>query len=291
MTDIVWTTIFFASSFLLNFLSITCDSKSISAFDKELECFSQSKVYHRQTDKCFKLLTRGPCEPGFWYVLEKPKNKSGDENRITAICKEEKCPEGGYYWVKTKSCVLPKDKIRLCGNTSDEELLNNVFGEAECACARDPPRARFNGDENGHCYQLYTQGPCQQGEVLAFPSDELDRAICLKDECYAETLRRRAQGKLSKYGVLAPWVNGSCYELGTQGPCSETLQFKVHKTSLQPHCVTLTNAIFDLEKPQNCYQDENGDCQKRINKFQSADKYKEELLAALTSAKKKRSIK
>lgn len=34
-------------------------------------------------------------------------------------------------------------------------------------------------------------------------------------------------GKLPKYGVLAPWNNGSCYELGTQGPCQETFKFKV----------------------------------------------------------------
>lgn len=79
---------------------------------------------------------------------------------------QEKCPEGGYFWPRTKTCVPPKDKNQLCGNSSNEELLNNIFGEAECMCARDPVRARLNGDFNNPCYQLYTQGPCRDGEVL-----------------------------------------------------------------------------------------------------------------------------
>lgn len=55
----------------------------------------------------------------------------------------------------------------------------------------------------------------------------------------------------------------------------------------------LTNTIFNLEKPQDCYQDENGDCQKRINanKYQNAEKYKIELFNSVSAARKRRTIR
>ncbi|EEB15406.1 hypothetical protein Phum_PHUM365960 [Pediculus humanus corporis] len=46
--------------------------------EKEYECFSQEKIYHKQTDKCYKLLTTGPCRRGQWFVLEKPKQPLGE---------------------------------------------------------------------------------------------------------------------------------------------------------------------------------------------------------------------
>ena len=62
---------------------------------------------------------------------------------------------------------------------------------------------------------------------IGFLPEEIDKAKCIEDKCFDQTNELKKQGTLSRYGVLAPWINGSCYELGTQGPCPETFKFKV----------------------------------------------------------------
>lgn len=65
-----------------------------------------------------------------------------------------------------------------------------------------------------------------------------ERASCLPDPCYSETLSRRQNKLLGKDAVLVAWDNGTCYELGTQGPCPEGFTFKV--------TVTANRLIFGL---------------------------------------------
>lgn len=55
------------------FLESSLTSSRGYVSEKELECFSQEKIYHKPTDKCYRLLTTGPCRRGHWFVLEKPK--------------------------------------------------------------------------------------------------------------------------------------------------------------------------------------------------------------------------
>lgn len=57
-----------------------CYGASVALRDKEIECYSQEKVYHEETDQCYKLATKGPCEAGKWLVLEK------NAKRINPIC-------------------------------------------------------------------------------------------------------------------------------------------------------------------------------------------------------------
>lgn len=65
---------------------------------------------------------------------------------------------------------------------------------------------------------------------LAFPDEESDDAICLRDPCYGESLSRRRAGTLSTDAQLAAVENGTCYELGAQGPCPKDFIFKVRKS-------------------------------------------------------------
>lgn len=55
--------------------------------DKEIECYAQEKVYHEATDKCYKLLTQGPCPKGQWFALEKPRESpASSDSKIRAVC-------------------------------------------------------------------------------------------------------------------------------------------------------------------------------------------------------------
>lgn len=56
---------------------------------------------------------------------------------------------------------------------------------------------------------------------------KLERATCMPDPCYAETLYKRRNKIIAKDAILAPWENGKCYELDTRGPCPEFFTFKV----------------------------------------------------------------
>ncbi|KAL0281100.1 UNVERIFIED_CONTAM: hypothetical protein PYX00_002196 [Menopon gallinae] len=245
-----------------------CYCASVAVKDKEIECYAQEKVYHEESDQCYKLAVKGPCEAGKWLVLEK------NPKRINPICVQEKCKDGEYYMPNTQTCVESKNKAMVCGEWQGVELINNVFGEGECVCTREPWRTRIGGDKN--CYQLYTRGPCAAGQVVALPKNDTTEAACVNDPCL----------NFKKPGydvVLAPSENGTCYELGTRGPCPEGLTFKVHVSSLKPSCVSLTTTIFSLQRPQNCYQDENGDCQKRVtnNRRREAEKFQKELFNAI----------
>lgn len=69
--------------------------------------------------------------------------------------------------------------------------------------------------------------------ILGYPEaeddDDIDseQADCIDDPCYRETMSRRRLGSLPKNSILASWENGTCYELGTRGPCPESHTFKV----------------------------------------------------------------
>ncbi|KAK6633662.1 hypothetical protein RUM44_004269 [Polyplax serrata] len=242
--------------------------------DKEFECYSEEKIYHKPTDKCYKLLTTGPCQRGHWFVLEKPR---GTVNAtIKATCAREICQDGEYYWPKTNSCVRAADKKKLCGDNTGEELVTNVFGEGECICTRDPPRARLKGDRTNRCYLLYTQGPCLPTQVFGY-SDVSEEASCISDPCYTQAVYKRRNKLIPKDAILAPWENGTCFELGTRGPCPEGLTFKVHAKRRNTYCRALLNQIFGGVKP--CDLDVNGNCQQKATqkKRSTADRYMKEL--------------
>lgn len=81
---------------------------------------------------------------------------------------------------------------------------------------------KFSTEFKLFVYQNYSQF-CVSG----FVSPDIKKATCVQDKCYKETVKRRSEGKLSEYGVLVPWTNGTCYELDTQGPCADKSTFKV----------------------------------------------------------------
>lgn len=40
--------------------------------------------------------------------------------------------------------------------------------------------------------------------------------------------------------TTVPWIDGKCYELGTQGPCNNYEQFVIFRDTIQPGCTNLT---------------------------------------------------
>lgn len=180
---------------------------------------------------------------------------SVNERNIHRNIFQEKCKDGEYYWSETKTCVRSADQPKLCDPVS-EELRNNVFGEGECACTTEPPRARLYNDKDNPCHTLYAQGPCRPGQVLGqslhrtvnssenktisprtgFLDGVTDQPSCIPDPCYQESRNRKRMGLLGPDAVLAPWKNNSCHELGTRGPCAGGLTFKVTARP-SPACV------------------------------------------------------
>ncbi|KAL0280814.1 UNVERIFIED_CONTAM: hypothetical protein PYX00_001996 [Menopon gallinae] len=247
------------------------------------ECFAQEKLYHKPTNKCYTLLSKGPCQKGQWFVLERPKERDSHV-RIEGKCVKEKCKDGEYYWSETKSCIRSVDQPKVC-DPMTEQLRNNVFGDGECACTTEPPRARLYNDKDNPCHTLYTQGPCRAGQVLGFADAATDEPSCIPDPCYQESRHMKRMNALARDAVLAPWKNNTCFELGTRGPCSSGLTFKVHSRFRRPACVLLTQAIFTVNRP-NCVRDINDVCQKRVSKKSAANKYSRELMEILLAQKK-----
>ena len=86
-SNLIILVIFTLLVYLNCFSVLICESKSLESTLNEIECFSQNKVYNVEKDKCYKLLTRGPCESGYWFVLEKPKSGINNQDvKISGIC-------------------------------------------------------------------------------------------------------------------------------------------------------------------------------------------------------------
>lgn len=60
--------------------------------------------------------------------------------------------------------------------------------------------------KDSKCYNKYSRGPCQKGELLIFDKDGLATCSCSKD------------GELGKF--YSPLAAG-CYEHYTKGPCQQ----------------------------------------------------------------------
>jgi len=147
-----------------------------------------------------------------------------------------------------------------------------------CGCISSPPHIPWPQD--GKCYPLYTQGPCQEGYQLSI-STSFSEPSCTPALCGNER------------SIL--WSDGQCYRLGSQGPCQDVELLTIHHQTLKPHCQVVESQVkrvFDMLpggfirdgpvsvslKAKNCLLDRRGRCRnsfrsRNISKKRNKDVY------------------
>jgi len=173
-----------------------CPSDEIEQMKKEAKqtyeffinkCTEKDEMpYYNQILKqyeCYPLLSQGPCDPGYWLILDKDQPNK-------AVCAEELCLEKDfedyddnpivyYNGCKNKYDILYDD---IC--PYGQELMTNAFGEGECDCIEGfLPYIEEN--ESVSCYQEFLQGPCPQGQEYSFPDEDTQdiKPACIPTGC------------------------------------------------------------------------------------------------------------
>mgnify|MGYP006952286881 CR=1 FL=1 len=87
---------------------------------------------------------------------------------------------------------------------------------------------------------------------------------------------------------IIKWFNNRYYHNNIWG----NPNFQVHSSHMKPKCVSLTNSLFELDKDQNCFEDEQGKCQIQVkfNKSETAENYKKELYKRFIGSRKRRNV-
>ena len=123
-------------------------------------CNDEGMIYWPDNGLCYSLLTQGPCPEGQWLQLS-------SQTPATATCAPQPCAdvEMSVFWPEICRCI-PANKSEdggygpedVCGPGS--ELVWSPYGEGVCTCQDD-----YYADEEGHCYEVGSHGPCEDGHV------------------------------------------------------------------------------------------------------------------------------
>jgi len=123
-------------------------------------CNSKGLVFWPDNGLCYSLLSQGPCPDGQWLQLS-------NQTTATATCAPQPCEdvELSVFWPELCTCIPantteeggygPED---VCGPGS--ELVWSPHGEGVCIC-----KDYFYADEEGHCYEIGSVGPCSEGHI------------------------------------------------------------------------------------------------------------------------------
>ncbi|KAE9525928.1 hypothetical protein AGLY_013977, partial [Aphis glycines] len=260
------------------------------------KCLLMNKIVYE--DRCWDLLTRGPCDEGQWLVLEKVSGEVQlqEPRPLRVKCKRRRCSESDVYWPRDGFCHDQETarRNRLCAD-ANTVLAIDEYGDGFCKCydGGKVPYVRvissgnddYNSQQSQPCYPVYSKGPCPIDHVLT------PHGICTVDDCAEE---RRLTDSLSlmsqQSGLqqqrwqptsLARWIDGQCYELGTRGPCTGHEQFAMSRATMQPDCVRLSVVLTVLPKTTDrpgCQTDHWGNCEEGIEVSTTPNELKDALL-------------
>ncbi|XP_025193308.1 uncharacterized protein LOC112593186 isoform X2 [Melanaphis sacchari] len=267
------------------------------------KCLSMNKVVYE--DRCWDLLTKGPCDEGQWLVLDKVSDEMQlqEPRPLRAKCKKRRCSESDVYWPRDGFChnkqMAHRDRLCASANTV---LTIDEYGNGFCKC-RDGDKVPYvrvfsstNDDYDSQpCYPVYSKGPCPRNHVLTPYGARMFRyGVCAEDDCAEE--RRLARDSPSSSSPmsrrsgaqeqrpqptysLARWTDGQCYELGTRGPCTGREQFAVLRATARPGCARLSVELTVLpETTDGCETDHWGDCVEGVEVWTSSDELRDALL-------------
>ena len=132
--------------------------------------------------RCYPLLSQGPCQSMQWLLLDK-------DNR--GICASRLC-EPGFVFVVTD---------QLCHDINDRDLCPGdkrpyVTGDGQVVC--DCDEGYFNHPDDT-CHLLYTQGLCDNGDILSPSYDSV--LNCRRDQCslYNQDNRRSSPSYIHQF--------------------------------------------------------------------------------------------
>ena len=180
---------------------------------------------------CYPVLRRGPC-PGLnqWITV--------DPISLQGKCSPRLCGRGRVFVGRDGLCHDQDDPFDCRGG---RRLYYTAYGDPICDC---PPNQFPFPTPQDDCVALFTRGPCREGEIVSFHSD--GSLACSLDRCRGGGANRRQQ--------LFEFDDGSCYPLGSSGPCSpegrpsfSLLGFNVFelKVSCVPFTTTSPNDVIN----------------------------------------------
>ncbi|XP_023030159.2 uncharacterized protein [Leptinotarsa decemlineata] len=147
-------------------------------------CSDETMVYWPKDEKCYKLLSRGPCPKGQLLTTDPNGNipvcKCGNQVEL----KDYRFADGQCYQHFTKGPCLEKGHLFLPDKT--------------CGCHNYLPHYHEGSQK---CFELGTLGPCASGQHFQL-DPQTHQATCQCKEGYI------------------PYINStSCFRPFTQGPC------------------------------------------------------------------------
>jgi hypothetical protein len=142
-------------------------------------------------ESCQEIHSTSVCSPGKWLV----------RNRVTRYYECQRMPCGGNKYMvalKNGTCVPWETlhELQIC--RQNEEIFLTKYGYIECDCK--DTFALWPAD--GHCYQLYTRGPCARGQILGVHPGQR-KVECISNPCHSDD-----------FVALDPLDGQYCYKLG-----------------------------------------------------------------------------
>ncbi|XP_023344856.1 uncharacterized protein LOC111714070 [Eurytemora carolleeae] len=203
---------------------------------KELDCLSNDKVYWPEDNKCYDLLSSGPCSSGEWLVLDVEVRDGDCQCKVALAAAQDGICEPG------------------------EQLLLDPFGFGVCGCITSPPHATWPND--GKCYPLYTRGPCDEGYQLTMSPSRLEPS-CSPSLCGDERSVLYEDGECYFLGTKGPCAEVeilSIHEETFQPYCKIVLSQVKRVFDMLPGGFIKNGPISINLKARNCQLNTDGKC-------------------------------
>jgi len=157
--------------------------------------------------ECHDLLSRGPCGPGLWVVLDVPQ--------LAGRCEVVPCAGDSVWRSEECRCVGEEEGAELCGE--HKELVWSPTGDGVCVC-----REGYQADHTGLCHEINSRGPCQEGELWLLDTSQ-HTAHCVQDGDSVRLLEQ-ISSKTSKASSATAQAH-SCF-VDENGRCRKTLNIR-----------------------------------------------------------------
>ncbi|XP_046462657.1 uncharacterized protein LOC124208816 [Daphnia pulex] len=161
------------------------------------------------------LFSRGPCNQTHWVTVDPISLQGGCTLRL--------CEEGRVFVGRTGLCHDVNDPLECQGG---RRLYYTAYGDPICDCPIG--QYPFPDSTKDDCVSLFSQGSCPNRQVLVITED--GRLNCEPLECQSIN-----GGDDGRFQQLVPDEKGTCFALGSRGPCSSTqlLGYDIFKRQLQ----------------------------------------------------------
>ncbi|XP_046655296.1 uncharacterized protein LOC124348928 [Daphnia pulicaria] len=161
------------------------------------------------------IFSRGPCNQTQWVTVDPISLQGGCTLRL---CEEERVFVG-----RTGLCHDVNDPFECQGG---RRLYYTAYGDPICDCPIG--QYPFPDSTKDDCVSLFSRGPCPNHQV--FVITENGRLSCEPLECLSIN-----GGDDGRFQQLVPDEKGTCFALGSRGPCLSTqlLGYDIFKRQLQ----------------------------------------------------------